>query len=100
MQKFRSVYQVTEKFIGNNPTFIIQDDETIVGFWGVLIDDKEASLEYLFIEPRSIGKGYGKLLWNHTVNHCNMLGIKELIIVSGPKQKSSIQKWGQNRLMK
>ena len=55
MEKFKSVYKVTEEFISNNPTFVIQEDDNIVGFYGVLIDDKEISLEYLYIEPKSIG---------------------------------------------
>jgi N-acetylglutamate synthase-like GNAT family acetyltransferase len=94
MEKFKSVYKVTEEFISNNPTFVIQEDDNIVGFYGVLIDDKEISLEYLYIEPKSIGRGYGKLLWNHLVNTCKYLRIKEFVIVTSPQAKEFYLKMG------
>ena len=72
----------------------IQEDDVILGFYGVLIGDKETFLEYLFVEPTSIGKGYGKLLWEHMVDHCKQLGIKELVIVSGPQAKEFYVKMG------
>ncbi|VBB06733.1 acyl-coa n-acyltransferase [Lucifera butyrica] len=94
MEKFTSVYKVTEDFIGHNPAFVIEENEEIIGFYGVLIGPGEISLEYLYIEPESIGKGYGKLLWNHMVNTCNKLGIKELTILSGPQVKDFYVKMG------
>ncbi|MHB8074430.1 GNAT family N-acetyltransferase [Desulfosporosinus fructosivorans] len=94
MEKFKSVYKVTEEFISNNPTFVIEEDDSVVGFYGILIDDRETSLEYLFIEPKSIGRGYGKLLWNHLVNTCKYIRIKELVIVTSPQAKEFYLKMG------
>lgn len=93
MDKFKSVYKVTEEFICHNPTFVIEDDN-IVGFYGILIDDKEVFLEYLFIEPKSIGRGYGKLLWIHLVNTCKSLRIEEFVIVTSPQAKEFYLKMG------
>lgn len=94
MEKFKSIYRVTEEFINNNPTFIIEKDEDIIGFYGLLIGKSETSLEYLFIEPRCIGKGYGKLLWNHMVENCKNLAIKEFVIVTSPQAKEFYTKMG------
>ncbi|MCB2312925.1 GNAT family N-acetyltransferase [Clostridium tagluense] len=76
MEEFKSVYKVTEEFINNNSTFVIEKDESIIGFYGVLVENNETSLEYLFIEPEYINKGYGKLLWNHMVENCDKKGVK------------------------
>lgn len=94
MEKFKSIYKVTEEFISNNLTFVIQEDENIVGFYGIMIEKNETSLEYFFIEPRSIGKGYGKLLWNHVVKNCKKLGIKKFVIVTSPQAKEFYTKMG------
>ena len=94
MEKFKRVYKVTEEFISNNPTFVIQEDDSIVGFYSVLIDDSEVSLEYFFIEPQSIGRGYGKLIWNHLINTCRDLSIKEFVIVTSPQAKEFYIKMG------
>lgn len=94
MEIFKSIYKVTEEFISNNPTFVVEEDDNIVGFYGVLVGDKEISLEYLFIDPKYIGKGYGKSLWNHMVDNCANLGIKEFVIITSPQAKEFYTKMG------
>jgi N-acetylglutamate synthase-like GNAT family acetyltransferase len=89
-----------EEFISNNPTYIVEENENIVGFYGVILAEKETCLEYFFIKPKSIGKGYGKILWNHMVNTCKELGINEFAIVTSPQAKKIIQKWGLYKLEK
>jgi N-acetylglutamate synthase-like GNAT family acetyltransferase len=94
MEKFKSVYKISEDFIKNNPTYIIRDEESIVGFYGILINEGEISLEYLFIEPQYIGKGYGKMLWNHMISECKVLNIKELMLVTSQEAKEFYIKLG------
>lgn len=94
MYRFKSIYDVSEEFINNNPTVIIEDGENIVGFYGVINNWNEAFLEYFFIEPKYIGKGYGKLLWNYLIEDCKNLGIKEFDLVTSPQAKEFYIKMG------
>ena len=94
MEKFKTMYKVSEDFIENNPTYIIRDEDIIVGFYGILIDEREISLEYLFIEPQYIGKGYGKMLWNHMISECRALNIKEFTLVTSQQAKEFYIKLG------
>lgn len=94
MERFTSLYRVTEEFIMNNATYILQDGNNILGFYGILVDENETSLEYFFIDPQSIGKGHGKTLWTHTINICKLLSIKELSIVTSPHAKEFYIKMG------
>jgi N-acetylglutamate synthase-like GNAT family acetyltransferase len=94
MEKFKSVYKVTEEFLNNNPTFVIEKDGDITGFYGVLTEDYETSLEYFFIEPKYIGHGYGKLLWKHLIENCKNLGLKEFSIITSPQAKDFYVKMG------
>ena len=84
MEKFKRIYLITEEFIADHPTYILNDNETIVGFYGIMQSDSEASLEYLFIEPAFIGKGYGRILWNHALEECRKLGITAFTIITSP----------------
>ena len=52
MNRFKTIYNVNEEFIKNNPTVIIEDDKNIVGFYGVINNWNEVSLEYFFIIVR------------------------------------------------
>ncbi|KPU46132.1 acetyltransferase (GNAT) family protein [Oxobacter pfennigii] len=87
MNKFKSVYNVGKEFIRNNITAIIEENDKIVGFYGILTEKNETSLEYFFIESEYIGKGYGKLLWNYMIRNCKEVGIKEFTIVTSPQAK-------------
>ncbi len=98
MENFKSLYKVTEEFIRNNPTFVIEEDENIRGFYGVLMGEKETSLEHLYIDPESIGKGYGKLLWEHMVKNCKQQGINEIVLVTSPQAKEFYTKMGAKQI--
>lgn len=94
MDKFKSVYSVNKEFITSNPTAVIEEDGNIVGFYGLINESKGVSLEYFFIEPWYIGKGYGRLLWSHLISTCRNLGIKEFNIITSPQAKEFYVKMG------
>lgn len=94
MEKFRSIYNVTEDFIRESPTYVMEEDGVIIGFYGILIENDKTSLEYLYVEAKYIGKGYGKVLWKHMVETCKKLDIKEFEIVTSPQAKDFYTKMG------
>lgn len=94
MDKFKALYKVSEEFIINNPTYIMEEEEEVIGFYGFLIEEYQRSLEYFFIEPKFIGKGYGKLLWQHVIKSCDTLNIKEFIIVTSPQAQAFYTRLG------
>lgn len=95
MERFRSVYQVTEDFINRNETYILKNQNRIVGFYGLVENEQVNSLEYFFIEPKSIGQGYGKLLWKHLLDFtCKNLRINEFEIITSPQAKEFYIKLG------
>ena len=94
MERFREIYRITGEFITENIVFVAEDGERIAGVYAVLADGAEGSLEYLFIKPTSIGKGYGKALWDHMLGECKRLGIRRVEIVSGPHAKGFYAKMG------
>ena len=63
MQACRKELTVDTDYIEKNPIFVIEADENIIGFYSLEhISAMEAELGYLFVEPRCIGKGYGRKL--------------------------------------
>jgi GNAT superfamily N-acetyltransferase len=94
MENFKCSYKVTEEIIKNNPTFVIEEGENIIGFYSLLMDYEETSLEYLYIDPDNIGKGYGRLLWNHMIDICKKQGIDKITLVTSPQAKEFYTKMG------
>ena len=94
MKKFGEVYKVTEDFLCKNTTFIISENDAIIGFYSVSTGEEECSLEYFYIDPRNIGKGYGRILCEHMMEYCKKLGIKEIFAVTSPQAKEFYEKMG------
>lgn len=59
MDKFKSIYKLTEDFIINNPTFVLENNEDIIGFYSLWVKEPMVSLELFFIDSKYIRQGYG-----------------------------------------
>lgn len=94
MEKFKNSYQVTEEFIKKNPTFILHENGRIIGFYALLIYHKGSTLEFFYIKPQYIGKGYGKKMWNHLTNYCKENSINDFTLVTSPQAKEFYEKMG------
>lgn len=60
---------VTEESITSNIVYVAEDEQGIAGYYELLPTDtrNKGWLESLFVTPRAIGTGCGKLLWQHLV---------------------------------
>jgi RimJ/RimL family protein N-acetyltransferase len=94
MDKFKIMYQVTEEFIRKNPTFILYENDRIIGFYALLIIPEGNALEYFYIEPQYIGKGYEKKMWSHLENYCETHNIRDFTLVTSPQSKEFYEKMG------
>lgn len=94
MESFETLYRVTQEFIFENPTYVITENGVVIGFYALIETGKKACLEYLYVEPEYIGKGYGKLLWEHMVGYCKENGVSEIELVTSPQAKEFYIKMG------
>ena len=64
---------------------VAESDDELIGYYGwEPVSETEIELSALFIEPRGIGKGLGKVLLLHAMSAAIELGGKELILQSDP----------------
>ena len=58
---------VTADYISTGLVYVLEEDNDLRGFMGLEQEEQTGSwlLKDLFVDPDSIGKGYGKLLWGH-----------------------------------
>jgi hypothetical protein len=57
---------------------VLEDGAGTPGFWGLVGEPPEGRLEWMFLEPRAIGRGYGRLMWERA----RALGFTRLTIES------------------
>lgn len=63
MEEWRAELTITPEYIDKNQVFKVTKEEQLVGFYAYQASNSTAvKLNFLFVEPDFIGKGYGKIL--------------------------------------
>ena len=76
---------IPEKFMPGFHVYILETDSEVIGFYSLRpVDDETVTLEDLFIEPKYIGSGYGKQLWDHSLLVAQSLEFRRLTLISDP----------------
>jgi GNAT superfamily N-acetyltransferase len=75
---------VTPEWIKNFPVYVLEEAGRIVGYYGLLGEPPEMSLDKLFVDADRIGAGCGKRLWLHAVATARDLGVEVLTLASDP----------------
>ncbi|MEV5110507.1 MULTISPECIES: GNAT family N-acetyltransferase [Bacillus] len=83
---------ITEEYIKNNFVYVLENDNTKIGFFSFLRNDN--ALDFLYMHPSYKGKGYGKILWEFVIEQAEGLGIKSFTIDSDPNAKGLYLKMG------
>ncbi|EEL88421.1 TPA: GNAT family N-acetyltransferase [Bacillus nitratireducens] len=83
---------ITEEYIKNNFVYVLENDNTKIGFFSFLRSDN--ALDFLYMHPSYKGKGYGKILWEFVIEQAEGLGIKSFTIDSDPNAKGFYLKMG------
>jgi N-acetylglutamate synthase-like GNAT family acetyltransferase len=74
-----------EKFMPYFHVYILETENEVIGFYSLRPEDAEAvALEDLFIEPKYIGRGYGKQLWDHSLRVAQSGGYSKMTLISDP----------------
>jgi len=84
--------------ITDNLVYVIEKDGQIVGFYELRGKVPEANLYWLFLDPKTIGCGYGKRLWLHVVEMAKDLGFEYMMIKSDPYAESFYERMGAERI--
>jgi GNAT superfamily N-acetyltransferase len=73
------------KFLPDFHVYIPEADGEPLGYCSLIpVDSYTVELHDLFIEPRHIGKGHGKKLWDYAVNLASSLGFCRLVLTADP----------------
>jgi len=90
---------IPEKFMPGFHVYILETDSEVIGFYSLRPADGETvTLEDLFIEPRYIGRGYGKQLWDHSLEVAQSLGYRKVTLVSDPYAERFYARQGAVRI--
>jgi len=73
-------------------------DDQPCGFYELDVAGEVATLDDLWIDPGTIGKGYGRALWQHAVATARERGCRELRVQSDPHAEGFYLAMGAERI--
>lgn len=95
MTACRAELTITPERIATQPTYVLEEQDRIYGFY--MLDRDRAplvELDFLFVAPEAIGRGYGRQLVDHVVATALRFGDETLLIQSDPNAEGFYQACG------
>lgn len=92
---------VTKNHLNHHTIFAAESRKHLIGFY-ILQEIDEASIEmtFMFVDPKYIGTGLGKLLFKHAASQAKEAGYKNIIIQSDPFAGAFYEKMGCKKIGK
>ena len=95
---WRDDLTVTPRFIADHAVYCAVKDSRIVGFYALSGEHGARELEHMWVDPRHIGRGVGRLLFAHLLGRLRREGVTRLRIASDPNAEGFYRKLGARRL--
>jgi GNAT superfamily N-acetyltransferase len=94
----RSDVTVTPELISSSPVFVLEDEGRVAGFYSLSGEGAEVELLHLFVEPWAVGRGFGKLLFQHALERARDDNFELLVIGSDPYALGFYEAMGARRI--
>lgn len=98
LEACRPALTLSADYIASSPVFVLEEDDSVVGFYGLRQHGIDVELLYFFVEPRAINRGFGKRLWAHAIETAARLGFQKVLIESDPNAEAFYQARGARRV--
>jgi GNAT superfamily N-acetyltransferase len=97
IQSWRAQLTITAEFVATNGVYVIEDEQAVKGFYGLVAKDATTWLEHLWVLPEAIRRGFGRELFNHATEIARKRGAVEIQIESDPNAEGFYLKMGARR---
>jgi GNAT superfamily N-acetyltransferase len=99
MAAARADLTITETQLATQVIFVLEQDGEVRGFYKLReIAPDRVELTDLFMEPVGIGRGWGRLLWEHAVATARKLGYAQMTLESDPNAEGFYLHMGAERV--
>lgn len=96
---FMEHISVTIDYLEKNSIKLLYENNTLIGFYSFSPNaDKEIELDYFFLHPDYIGKGFGKKLWIACCETAKDMKLQEFIVWSDPYAEGFYLKMGCEKI--
>jgi N-acetylglutamate synthase-like GNAT family acetyltransferase len=89
---------ITGDFIANHEVFVAMIDKEIAGCCALVLSDSLAELEHMWIDPKQMGKGIGRALFERVQARARELGAAMLELSADPHAEKFYERMGARRV--
>ena len=82
LEAARADLTIDESTIREATISVLERGGAMIGFFGVVGAPPDGRLEWMFLEPAAIGRGYGRAMWDSAIEQATALGFSRLKIES------------------
>ena len=98
MAVLRPILTIGEGDLLRSPVRVLDAGGTAVGWYRLTGEPPSGELEDLWLEPSAIGRGRGRVLFEHALATASELGFDELVIEAEPNAKGFYAAMGATRV--
>ena len=98
MEKVREGLMVPEEHLQAGYVHVLEDGGETAGFFSFIPVDEQWELDFVFIDPPVIGKGYGRALWDAVLQEAKRRGVTEFTVTADPYAEGFYLKMGAVRV--
>jgi GNAT superfamily N-acetyltransferase len=98
MRLWEADLTVTPEFVAGHLVYCGTRDGAIVGFYALSGERSTRELEHMWVDPKHIGTGVGRLLFSHLLAHLRRSGARRLMIASDPNAAGFYRRLGARRV--
>jgi ribosomal protein S18 acetylase RimI-like enzyme len=96
----RKELTLNAEFIDKSCVYVVEEAGRVAGFYAVRLCAESGGgvLDFLYVEPESIGMGYGKGLWDHAIETARKLGLSSFTLDADPNAEAFYRAMGAERI--
>ncbi len=98
IQHWQADLTISSDFISNNDVYVAEREGEIIGFYALVVRDRNAELEHMWVAPKHIGTGVGKELFIHAMQIAAGENVSEVEISADPNAEGFYQRMGARRI--
>jgi GNAT superfamily N-acetyltransferase len=89
---------ISPDFVADHEVYVAEIEGQPAGFYALIIHEKKAELDHMWVAPAHIGTGVGKQLFLHAMQHAAKENISAVEILADPNAEGFYRKQGAHRI--
>lgn len=97
IRAWRAELTVDEEMCATEHVYCACEGDEIRGFYAMVLEDDQVSLDHMWVDPPYMGEGIGALLFRHACVVAERIGGLQLVIASDPNAEGFYLRMGARR---